>query len=234
MAGGGHGNPSALPGSGVDVCATCDDYEIELCAVLSGKCDYVGHAFIAIDGMAEDGTKTGEKVVVGFYPKKDQDFRGVFTEGSGRVSNVVPAPGQVRDDSDYYGGGASALYGSKMWKIGFVPARSAHQFIYERTANPGQYSLWTRQCNNFALEVLTRAGIAIAEFLPSNGPVRPAYTYEKLSGQTVPAARYPPYDCLPVTGEIRQGVRDAKQAGQSIADEWNRGMNAIERGWNPF
>jgi len=238
--GGGHTNPSAEPGSGVDVCETCGTYDIELCVILSGPCDYVGHAFIAIDGMAENGANTGEKVVVGFYPLTDQDYRSVFTEGSGRV---VSAPGQVRDDSDYYKSGG--MYADQLWTLDFANARNAHKLIYERTASPGQYSLWSRQCNNFALEILTRAGISISGFRPPNGPVRPAYTYSQLTGNHVPAADFPPYECLPVSGHairggraVKEGVGNAVEAaaetGSSIADEWNRGIDSISRGWSPF
>ncbi|SHE71934.1 hypothetical protein SAMN05444273_102364 [Litoreibacter ascidiaceicola] len=232
--GGGHVNPSAEPGSGTDVCAVCDTFDIELCAILSDRCDYVGHSFIAIDGMAEDGSNTGEKVIVGFYPKTDQDYRSVFTEGSGRV---VSAPGQVRNDSAYYKSGGS-FYADKLWTIGFQEARNAHKLIFDRTASPGQYSLWSRQCNNFALEILTRAGISIREYIPPNGPVRPAYTFTVLSGRHVPAADFPPYECLPVTGDAIRGAREAKenvsQGTRSISEEWNRNMRAIERGWSPF
>lgn len=231
--GGGHTNPGAEPGSGTDVCAVCGTFEIELCVVLNDKCDYVGHTFIAIDGMAEDGSNTGEKVIVGFYPLTDQDARSVFTEGSG---SVVAAPGQVRNDADYYK--SSGMYADKLWTLNFQNARNAHKLIYDRTASPGQYSLWSRQCNNFALEVLTRAGISVREFMPPNGPVRPAYTYVQLSGKKIPAADFPPYECLPGTGHAIRGAREAKEAvgdaTRSISEEWNRNMRAIERGWNPF
>lgn len=208
------------------VCAICDTYEIELCAILDGRCDIIGHAFIAIDGMNPDGSKSGSKLIAGFYPETDMDTRGIFTEGSGRV---VSAPGQVRDDSMYYKT-SNYLYADQKWELQFAQASAAHRFIEARRTNPGQYSVWTRQCNNFALDVLMRAGLPTAQFTPASGPVRPSFTYTVLSGRHVPAADWLPTQCLPVTREIHETVDGIRNLGDQIQREinrWNNPMNWI-------
>lgn len=146
---------------------------------------------------------------------------------------MISAPAAVQNDSRYYKN-SDGLYADRLWALQYPQALAAHRFIQSREEDPGQYSLWTRQCNNFALDVLTRAGIAIAEFIPPSGPVRPSFTYTQLSGRHIPAADFPPTECLPVTRDLHEAGRNLQRLGDEINREinrWNNPMNWINRRW---
>ncbi len=160
-------NPSIPPaGKPTDICADCPTYEIELCVILHDECDLVGHAFIAIDDVKEDCSKGPEKIVRGFYPDITQDPRSL-------VPDIFwddlewNAPGAVKDDNKYYND-TENLYASRMWCITCGQAKAALSYIRNREKDPGNYELYSRQCNNFALNVLEVVGIPTIPYIPKH------------------------------------------------------------------
>lgn len=64
-----------------------------------------------------------------------------------------------------------------------------------------------QQCNHFAFDALARAGIATGDFSPPSAPIRPAYTFQVLSGKKVTAAQWPPTECMKRKGiEFKDNV----------------------------